>query len=435
MIYDNIIYTLSEKENLYMKKHFISLFIIITVLFSLFSFTAGATKEDSRISQSMSAFLDIKGEIIGVSSKGEWDMYPENSVPAIKEAAKTDIDFIAVDVKRAYCGTLILFSDDTTERMLDSDEPLSVADTDYSVLSAYRLKNACGGSNAAVTEYSVPTLSEAIDTARECDIPLILRCNALILTEVTRLLIEKEALSMCIILTDAKPSEIEEAVRNEDEKPYIVGSKKGNVVFDIYSYMNALTELNASGLELKTSNRYGINYYKSLLAVYSKGLRIIADPTVPETCGARQDSEKWWDDLISRGYTVILTDHAELFSDYKKRNSEARIRLEDLYDKCVTNHTLPDFRDEALNDLKKAYTDAVSFTEGLLNDNSSALVELNDAYSALSKTANDISKNFSALEDGSAGTSITVPRIILCVSAVIAVVTVQIYFFKKRRKD
>lgn len=417
-----------------MKLKFFSLILTVFMLFSLFSLTVSADEADSRIEKSMENFLDPAGEIIGVSSKGEWDEYPENSISAIIEAAKTDIDFVAVDVKRAYCGSLILFSDSTTERMLDSPDILTVADTNYSVLSAYRLRKGCGGSNEKVSDESIPLLSDGIKTAKENDIPLILRCAASDISEVSLLLEKEDALSMCIILTDAKIKELDETLKDIENKPYIIGSKKGNVIFNMLSFVNGLEELSAKGIQLQTVNRYGINFYYSVLGMYTENMRAILDHTTPEVSGFREDSESYWNDVISRGYSVIITDHAELFSEYKEDVNTARERLQTLYDKYVTAHILPDFKDEVLSDLKKAYTDAVALSEKLLSDKSSSLKDLTDCYSKLFKAANDVNKNFSSLEDGSAGTTVTAPRIILCVAAVTVVVAVQIYFFRRRKK-
>lgn len=407
----------------------------VTVLFTAFVPFASATSLSmSRISLSTESFSDPSGVILGVSSKGEWGEYPENTIPAIIKAAETEIDFVAVDVKRTLDGQLILFSDDTTERMLDADEVFTVADTDYSVLSAYKLRNACGGSNEKVTDIGIPTLSEAVDCASEYDIPLMLRCRASLIPEITALLKEKDALSMCVILTDGKTKDIDEALSSSDGKPVLAGSIKGNVIFNIVSYVKGLENMSAAAVELKTGNRYGINYYRSLLNDYGASLRIIADPTTPEISGYREDCEMYWDDLISRGYSVIITDHAERFSQYKEGCAEARSELQELYDKYVTNHTLPDFKDEVLSDLKKAYTDAVAQAEKLLGDSSSSLRDMQECYSGLFKSANDVNKNFSSLEDGSAGTTVTPVRIALCVAAVAVVVIVQIYFFKRRKK-
>ena len=416
-----------------MKVKVFTLILAVLTLFSVFSVTSFADEQENRIKASMDSILTPDGGIIGVSSKGEWKNYPENSIPAIKEAAKTDIDFIAVDANIAGCGTLILFSDDTTERMLDADSVFNIAETNYSVLSEYKLKNSCGGSNEKATFYTIPTLDEAIDCAKENDIPLIIRCKASIINEVSKLLAEKNALSMCIVMTSASAKEISEELKDIKEKPYIIGSKKGNVIFAITSYVNSLEEISAVGTELKTGNRYGINFYPGLLEKYSANMRVISDPTTPEISGYREDSEIWWNDLISRGYSVIITDHAELFCEYKERTEKARVALKSLYDKYVTNHTLPVFKDEVLSDLKKAYTDAVAYAETLLSDNSSSLNDLSDCYAKLFKAANDVNKNFSALEDGSAGTTITLPRILLCIGAAIVVVVVQIYFFKRRK--
>lgn len=394
-----------------------------------------ADETTPRMQNSINELLNPDGGVIGVSSKGEWDDCPENSLPAIEKAANTDIDFVLTDIKKTADGVLILFSDDTTERMLASDTVYTVCETEYAVLTKYFLRNSCGGSAAETSAYKIITLEEALSASKTNDIPLILKCDASLIPDIATVLSEKEMTDSCILLTDGSKKELNLYLSECTEKPYIIGAKKGNVIFDIYSYVNSLELSGAVGVELRTGNRYGINYYYSVLEDLSEELRLIADPTVPETCGARQDSEKWWDDLISRGYSVIITDHAALFSDYKKRTDEAKDRLQELYDKYVTNHTLPVFKDENLNDIKKAYTDAVSAAETLLSDSTVAFVDINDAYSALSKTANDISKNFSALEDGSAGTTITVPRIILCVIAVIVVIIVQIYFFKRRRKE
>lgn len=417
-----------------MKRKILPLIFAILTVFTAFSMSVTATENDSRIKTSVESFLAPDGNIIGVSSKGEWGEYPENSIPAIIEAAKTDIDFILIDVKRAQCGALILFSDDVTERMLESDDNFVVSETDYSVLSAYKLKKACGGSNEQESEYSIPSLSEAIAVAREYDIPLILRCNISIIREVSVFLDNENALSMCIIMTDASAKEITEELKNIENKPYVIGSKKGNVIFNMVSFINGLEEINAVGANLKTGNRYGINFYFSTLEVFSRNMRLVLDHTTPEVSGFREDSEKWWNDAISRGYSVIITDHAVEFSEYKKDTEAARQRLQELYDKFVTNHTLPDFKDEVLSDLKKAYTDAVSLAQKLLSDKSSSKQDLTDCYAKLFKAANDVNKNFSSLEDGSAGTTVTVPRIILCVAAVVVVVAVQIYFFRRRKK-
>lgn len=417
-----------------MKNRIFSIIFSVILLLTCFVPSVFAA-ENTRTENSMKEFLDPSGRILGVSSKGEWDTVPENSIPAIVKAAETDIDFILLDVKITADGKLIIFSDDTTQRMLDSETVMNISETSFAELSRFNLKYSCGGSNEKVSEEKIPLLTDVLSVAKENDIPLILRCSSDIISVITDELSENNALDMCILMCRDSKKEISTALSQCDKKPHIIGTKRGNVIFAMNAFASFLEDEDAVGIELKTKNRYGINYYKSVVGNYAENLRVIADPTIPEECGFRQDSEKWWNDLIGRGYSVIITDHAELFCEYLIRTDEARDRLQKIYDKYVVQHTLPDFKDDVLNDFKKAYTDAVSMAESLLSDKSACVQELNDCYSALNKAANDININFSALEDGSAGTTITLPRILLCIVFVVAVVAVQIYFFKRRKKE
>ncbi|MBQ3537744.1 MAG: glycerophosphodiester phosphodiesterase family protein [Clostridia bacterium] len=419
-----------------MKIKFFSVITAFAILLTCFIGTVSADEvKKASAEETVKEFLNNDGRIMGIASKGKWDTFPENSIPALKAAAETGIDMILVDVKQTSDKKLILFSDDTTERMLFSDTVYTVSETTFSELSAHFLRNSCGGSNEKASSCKIPTLDEALSFGKEADTALVIRCDASVIPAVSEEVNSAGMKECVIIMTEASPKETENALSQCKESPHIINTIKGNVIFVINNFVNSIEKQGFSGVQLKTGNRYGINFYPSLLSKYSSKMRVIADPTNPETCGARQDSESWWNDLISRGYSVIITDHPDIFTEYLERTDKSRERLQSLFDKYVTNHTLPDFKDDALNDMKKAYTDAVSEAERLLSDNSSAVCDMVDCYAALSKAANDISINFSSIEDGSAGTTVTLPRILLCIAFAAAAVAVQVYFFKRRKKE
>ena len=74
-----------------MKLKIFSLITAIMLLTVSFIPAAGATTlARDRITMSVEFFQLPDSEILGVSSKGEWDNFPENSVPALIEAAKTE---------------------------------------------------------------------------------------------------------------------------------------------------------------------------------------------------------------------------------------------------------------------------------------------------------------------------------------------------------
>ena len=52
----------------------------------------------------------------------------------------------------------------------------------------------------------------------------------------------------------------------------------------------------------------------------------------------------------------------------------------------------------------------------------------------MKKAYSDVNANYSELEKGTAGMTVTPVRILLCVAAVAAVVTAEIYVYKKKEK-
>ena len=106
-----------------------------------------------------------------------------------------------------------------------------------------------------------------------------------------------------------------------------------------------------------------------------------------------------------------------------------------MYDRYTKEWQLPNFRSALFNDYKKAYTDAVTEAERILADASVSTREMNDCAAALQKAVDDINANYAALEEGRAGSTVSAPRIAICVAAAAVVIAVQVYFFKRRKKS
>lgn len=403
--------------------------ILMLVCLSLPVFAATSKAENA-----LEELKNPNGKILGISSKGDWGEEPENSVPAIIKAARTGIDFVLVDIRKTSDGKLIVFSDDSAGRMLSADENYIIASTDYGTLSQYRLKKGCGGSNAEESDCYIPLIDDAIKAAKENDTALIFRADASLLSDISGKIDAYGIKNSSAVMMRNKAGDIADAAAACDDPPYIIGTIRSNVIFKVHSFIKGLEDLGAPAVVLKSSNRYGINYQTVVLDRWYPGIRLIADTTTPVECGARTDTEKWWNDLVSRGYSVIVTDHPGMFTEYLSRTDDARARLSEAYKKYTEDYTLPEFSNKHLNDYKKAYTDAVASAGRLLSDGSSSVQDMNDTYTDLKNAINNIDINYNALEDGSAGTTITVPRIILCILAAAAVIAVQVFFFRNRKQ-
>ncbi|SDH69031.1 glycerophosphoryl diester phosphodiesterase [Alteribacillus persepolensis] len=96
--------------------------------------------------------------------RGQWREYPENSIAAINEAIRDGAEIVEIDVRLTADGVPVLMHDDTVDRTTDGEGKVS----DYTLeeIKELRLKENLGGEDAALTEYKVPTLREAMLAAK-----------------------------------------------------------------------------------------------------------------------------------------------------------------------------------------------------------------------------------------------------------------------------
>ena len=147
-----------------------------------------------------------------------------------------------------------------------------------------------------------------------------------------------------------------------------------------------------------------------------------------------QDTEVWWDYLISAGFNVIMTDNVAGLKAYLKDCSEKEQVLEKYFNDNIKGYSLPDFNSDKFFDYKRAYNNAYDFTLSVLNDKSSARSDIVTAEYEIKKACSDISANYTDLEKGTAGMTVTPIRIMLCIAAVAVVVAAEIYVYKKKKK-
>ena len=163
----------------------------------------------------------------------------------------------------------------------------------------------------------------------------------------------------------------------------------------------------------------------------------MATPCIPGICGGIiQDTEVWWDYLVSAGFNVILTDNVNGLRKYVDDSHNIKaLELEFAISECIRNWELPDFNQDKFLDYKRAYTNAAEKAENLMSrDMSRAYSDIVTAVYELRKATADIDLNYNEFENGTAGLTITPVRILLCIAAVAVVLVAEIYVYKKKRK-
>ena len=403
--------------------------VFLAIILCLGAFGAAASAAESPAVQEL---RNPKGGIIGISNRGLWTEYPENSLEAVRAAHEAGLAYVLVDVSLTKDGVPVLMEAHSAKRMLGTDKE-NVSAYTGDELAAYKLKDRLGGDGNGFTGYTVATLRDALNYGIRRDICLVLKFDVSAVNEIKKAVDDTNAADHCALYITGKAKTVKAAVQALGGKYTVLAEKRSNIIFSVTSFIKQMQADSAAGAVLKTTNRYGVIFYKSTLAKCDS-LRAISDTSDYETAGWREDCAKWWDDLVSRGYSAVITDDPAGFAAYLESNAAARGRLQKLYT-SIKGRTLPQFSGGIISDYEKNYNDAMAKAKALLDDASSATVELQDAYAALTAAYKAIELNYGEIADGTAGRTGTLPRILLCVGAALAVAAVQIYFYKKRRPE
>lgn len=93
--------------------------------------------------------------------RGQWRDHPENSLPAILQAARDGAEVIEIDIKRTKDGHLVLMHDDTVDRTTNGSG--RVEDLTLAQIKDLRLRQGLGNGPAPVSDLQVPTFAETLE--------------------------------------------------------------------------------------------------------------------------------------------------------------------------------------------------------------------------------------------------------------------------------
>jgi len=113
---------------------------------------------------SLSLPLEDEAGVWVAAHRGQWRDYPENSLPAILQAAKEGAEVIEIDIKRTKDGHLVLVHDATVDRTTNGTG--RVEDLTLAQVQDLRLRQSQGNGPAPVSNLQVPTFSETLEAVK-----------------------------------------------------------------------------------------------------------------------------------------------------------------------------------------------------------------------------------------------------------------------------
>lgn len=343
------------------------------ILFTALSVSSVIAADASDIA---SDFSDGKKNIICIAHRGDWHSFPENSAEAINAAA--EYDAVSVDVRLTADGKPVLMADEKVDRMSVDGEGKSVSGKVSSFtlaqLKELYLRESNGGTDKKKTTCRIPELKEIYETAAGRT-AVMLNVQENDFKTVYDYVKALGKLDETVFRINAKPKKIIELTRNLDGVN-VTGNYQGNIIFLATSAVKKYFAANIYTIEMGSTNGNGVLYDNFLMKRFVGSKRAMVS-MVNGRCGKRADNETGWDDLISRGYSVIETDFPAELTEYIRKTETAATDLEKNID-IYANTDLSPYTSET----EKAFSSALSAAKKTL-DGRSSFSELTDARSAL----------------------------------------------------
>lgn len=348
-------------------------FILSLILFTALSVSSVIAADASDIA---SDFSDGKKNIICIAHRGDWHSFPENSAEAINAAA--EYDAVSVDIRLTADGKPVLMADEKVDRMSVDGEGKSVSGKVSSFtlaqLKELYLRESNGGTDKKKTTCRIPELKEIYETAAGRT-AVMLNVQENDFKTVYDYVKALGKLDETVFRINAKPQKIIELTRDLDGVN-VTGNYQGNIIFLATSAVKKYFAANIYTIEMGSTNGNGVLFDNFLMKRFVGSKRAMVS-MVNGRCGKRADNETGWDDLISRGYSVIETDFPAELTEYIRKTVTAATDLEKNID-IYANTDLSPYTSET----EKAFSSALSAAKKTL-DGRSSFSELTDARSAL----------------------------------------------------
>lgn len=350
-----------------------AIFILSLILFTALSVSSAIAADASEIA---SDFSDGKKNIICIAHRGDWHSFPENSAEAINAAA--EYDAVSVDIRLTADGKPVLMADEKVDRMSVDGEGKSVSGKVSSFtlaqLKELYLRESNGGTDKKKTTCRIPELKEIYETAAGRT-AVMLNVQENDFKTVYDYVKALGKLDETVFRINAKPKKIIELTKDLDGVN-VTGNYQGNIIFLATSAVKKYFAANIYTIEMGSTNGNGVLYDNFLMKRFVGSKRAMVS-MVNGRCGKRADNETGWDDLISRGYSVIETDFPAELTEYIRKTETAATDLEKNID-IYANTDLSPYTSET----EKAFSSALSAAKKTL-DGRSSFSELTDARSAL----------------------------------------------------
>lgn len=270
----------------------------------------------TRIDQIIDLLYDPDTNYILVAShRGDWQTFPENTLPAIQKCIELGVEIVEIDVRKTGDGKMVVIHDSDLERTTNGTGKVNQRTLSY--IQDLKTKDKYGN----LTKYGVPTLEEVMLLAKGKTLVMIDKANDFF-PEVLKVFIETKTIDHALFI---EPYPCAEAKKEMGEflfeyAHYVPRIKES--IEDIQRFQNSFSTSTIAAFEYRfsTENSEVLNFIKDANRVWVTTISA-------EMCAghddalAQNDVDAAWGWCVQRGANILLTDYPSEMIQYLKSKS------------------------------------------------------------------------------------------------------------------
>ena len=352
---------------------------------------------------------DPQGGLIAVAFRGETTEHTPNTPEAVLAAAEAGADLVSVAVTKTADGQFVLLTD-AQKALVNETQTFS------------QMQIALFGASSSLLLPTLETVADLLDS----------RAGLIVDFDISALdalcaYLREHALTDSVLPRVNLPAKTIVSFTEANPDIRLLGVYRGNVVMNADAFLLRLSAAGLPIVQYQNKNYFCVSFQKFTADRFSKNgnCRAMVNMTKKELCGQRDDSVTGWDDMISRGFSVIETgDIRGLCAYIAQQQATKQALLSSLETAKQTD--LSALRAQSA----KALSNAIAAGEDAKGENAS----LSARQSALSALQNASATKVPRGEDETrkGALQITTGKVLTVLFFAVLVLAVQIYFHKKQ---
>lgn len=387
----------------------------LTAILSVCSFAANESVYD--------VLQNNHGRVMSISHRGNSTDYPKNSLEAVEAAVDAGADMVSVYVRQTSDNILVLCesgnlneickTDKTYVETWDSEEILNM-----NLYSAGFKESQC----------KVQTLLSAAQKLKGRAM-LVVDADENLITAVDMLARDNDLYDTLIFRTQMSSKTIKKWKEIADSSLIVLGTYKGNVVFNASSHLKRLSALGQPFVQYQSKNYFNVSFNNFTAKNYGKNenARAVCAMYDKDLCGQRDDNVSGWDEMVCRGFSVIETNDINGLTNYIKQTESEKEKLD------KTLKVAREIDAKSLSQISaKELSSAIKKADEYLSGGTCSLGEIQSAYSSLLQELGTLSHQ-SGKETKKGALNVTAGKVAAVIIFGALLVLGEVYLIKKKK--